>query len=404
MIIVNHVELLTVAQAARRLGVKPSTLYAYVSRGVLRSTRAPDGRRSLFDAGDIERLARRGRPRRSSRSAALDIVIETSITEIDHRGIRFRGHALDDLATTKSFEEVAMLLWTGTLGPTDPWPAPEPPASPTGTGRVLDRYLASVVAAASLDPDRRDRDPAALPKVGPRIASAMVDSLPVLGDGRTPRLHLPDRAPMRASLAGRLWTRLSPTRPPSGAVATVNTALVLLADHELAASTLAVRVAACTRADPYATVVAGLAAVTGPLHGSASRHARRLLRQAEATSADAAVLDALERTGTVPGFGHFLYPQGDPRGKVLLREARRAWPGSKRWLQVDAAIAAVHRRAGLEPNVDLALAALGHVAGMDDEAGERIFAIARTAGWLAHAFEEYGEAPLRFRPRAQFRG
>ena len=93
----------------------------------------------------------------------------------------------------------------------------------------------------------------------------------------------------------------------------------------------------------------------------------------------------------------------DPRAKVLLAAARRTWPGNKRWLHVDATIAAAHRRAGLAPNVDLALAAIGHVAGFDEEAGDRIFAIARTAGWLAHAFEEYQEAPLRFRPRAQFR-
>ena len=397
-------EQLSVAQAARRLGVKPPTLYAYVSRGVLHSTRAPDGRRSLFDADEVEQLARRGRPRRTSRVAALDIVIETSITEIDHRGVRLRGHPLDRLAVSSSFEDVAMLLWTGRLEPTEPWPAVTARAKTDDPGRVLDRFMTAVVAAAAADAERSRRDVDALPRVGPRLATAMLESLPMVGDVRTPRLHLPDRAPLRGSMAGQLWTRLSPSRPPSGAVRTINAALVLLADHELAASTLAVRVAACTRADPYAAVLAGLAAVSGPLHGSASRQTRRVIRRAEASSADTAVLEAREALGFLPGFGHALYPHGDPRATVLLRLAREAWPGSRRWLHVDATIAAARRRADVAPNIDLALAAIGHVAGMDDEAGERIFAIARTAGWLAHAFEEYGEAPLRFRPRAQFRG
>ena len=403
---------MTVTQAARRLGVKPPTLYAYVSRGVLASVRAPDGRRSLFESEAIEQLARRGRPRRASRGAALDIVIETAITEIDERGVRFRGHRLDDLAAGHTFEEVATLLWTGRLGPTDAWPTIELSA---GEGGVLDQYLAAVIAAGARDPDRRDRRPDAITRVGPRVATALLASLPVLGDGRTPRLHLPDRTPIRGTLAGRLWTRLTPARPTPAAVATLNSALVLLADHELAASTLAVRVAASTRADPYAAVVAGLAVVSGPLHGSASRHVRKLIRRAESTSGDAAVLEATSASAStsiststsasapVPGFGHFLYPNGDPRAKLLLAAARDAWPSNKRWLPIDGTIAAARRRTDAAPNIDFVLAAIGHLTGMDDDAGERIFALARTAGWLAHAFEEYGERPLRFRPRAVVR-
>jgi citrate synthase len=182
----------------------------------------------------------------------------------------------------------------------------------------------------------------------------------------------------------------------------MNAALVLLADHELAASTLAVRVAASTRADPYAAVTAGLATISGPYHGAASRLARRVLDRAQATSSDVALAEAFERNGLYPGFGHQLYERGDPRARVLLDLLHGAWPGNRRLAQVDALIAAARRRGEL-PNVDLALAALGHVAGMAPDAGEAVFTIARTAGWLAHAFEEYDEPVLRFRPRAQYR-
>ncbi len=394
-------EQMTVAQAARRLGVKPPTLYAYVSRGVLRSHRAADGRSSLFDPGDIEALARRGRPRRSSRTAALDIVIETSLTTIERERVRYRGHESGRLARTRPFEEVAGLLWTGELAPFDaPWaevPLGDVPETTAG-GRMSDRLMWAVQAAAVTDPHRRGD----AVTVGRRMVSAMVGALPIAGDGRTPRLHLPDRAPVRGAVAGRLWARLAPGRPPAGGVRTLNAALVLLADHELAASTLAVRVAASTRADPYAAVTAGLATISGPYHGAASRLVRRMLDRAQATSSDVALAEAFERNGLYPGFGHTLYERGDPRARVLLDLLHEAWPGNRRLAQVDALVAAARRRGEL-PNVDLALAALGHVAGMAHDAGEAVFTVARTAGWLAHAFEEYDEPVLRFRPRAQYR-
>lgn len=382
------------AQAARRLGVKAPTLYAYVSRGVLTSHRAPDGRTSLFDEDEIEALARRGRPRRSSRAAALDIVIETSLTTIEHERLRFRGHEVKRLARSHTFEEVAELLWVGELSASgDTWPG-RAVAVPDAT--ILHRVAWAVQAAAIDDPDRRSHDVAA---VGRRLIPTMVAALPVVGDGRVPELRLPGRERMRGTVAGRLWTRMAPGRPPSGAIRALNAALVLLADHELAPSTLAVRVAASTRADPYAAVAAGLATVGGPYHGKASAIVRRILQRARETNSDAALAEAHERDGVYAGFGHFLYERGDPRAQVLLALIRDAWPGHPRLAEVESLVRAAKRKDAL-PNVDLGLAALGHVAGMDVHAGDAIFAIARTAGWLAHTAEEYAEPVLRFRPRA----
>src|SRR5580698_6306698 len=114
-------DFLTAAQAAQRLGVKPATLYAYVSRGVLRRDRAADGRGSLFDAEEVERLARRGRPRRPA--GVVDITVESAITELTADSLRFRGHDATRLAVTRTFEEVAELLWTGELPPAQPVPS-----------------------------------------------------------------------------------------------------------------------------------------------------------------------------------------------------------------------------------------------------------------------------------------
>ena len=115
-------EFMTAAEAARRLGVKPATLYAYVSRGVLNRDKAPDGRGSLFAAEEVERLAQRGRPRRPA--GATDITVESAITEITADRLRYRGLDALRLATSHSFEDVAELLWTGQL------PQPAPPAQP----------------------------------------------------------------------------------------------------------------------------------------------------------------------------------------------------------------------------------------------------------------------------------
>jgi citrate synthase len=184
----------------------------------------------------------------------------------------------------------------------------------------------------------------------------------------------------------------------------MSAALVLLADHELAASTLAARAAASVRADPYAVVGTGLGAVSGALHGGASLGAEALV--AAAGSPDdvpRVVAELLRRGEKVPGFGHFVYRGGDPRAIVLLDLVRQAAPKSGQLAVAEAVLAEVRQKSLPEPNIDFALATLARVAGMVRGAGEAIFAVARTAGWIAHALEAYaGDAPLR--PRAVYTG
>ncbi len=397
---------LSTAQAAQRLGVKPETIYAYVSRGVLPRVTVDGGRTSTFSEHDVERLARRGRPRQTSRSQALDFTIETAITEITQTHLRFRGHDAHVLARTATFEQVAGLLLEGHLGAHEQWPtnALDVPRSST----IFDHASTTALYAGAGDPMRADLAPGSVAQTARTLIAAVVDSLPVSGDGRTPRLTLGDTT-YRATIAGRLWTRLTPRRPAPGMVATLNAALVLLADHELAVSTVGVRVAASARADPYRVIAAGIAAMSGPLHGGASRAARRMFDAAQADAGpnttlavERAAAQALDANGMYPGFGHKVYKQGDPRAELLLAMVREFAGGSREMALVDGFVATVRKRRDVRPNIDLALAAFGLVANLAEDAGEVIFSIARIAGWTAHAMEEYAEAPLRFRARAHF--
>ena len=427
---------ISAAEAARRLGIKQATLYSYVSRGVLTRRRAGGtggaggesggsggsgggrgsggggpGHGSLFDPGEVEELARRGRPRRAPGLAGL--VIESGVTEITDDGLWFRGMDALDLARDWHFEDVCDLLWVGQPRPSAAADAGEWQASrasvaagtaaqaalPPGT-YPLERLQVIVPALAAADPLRLQFVPPAVAAAGRAIIAGLVDCLPPAGPGSP---AAPD-APAGPGIPARLWPRLCPGEPPPGLLDALRAALVLLADHELAASTLAARVAASVRADPYAVVATGLGAVGGALHGGASLGAETMLAAAPDAAAVPRVVGELLRRGErVPGFGHFVYRGGDPRAGLLLAMVRRAVPASPRLAVVDAVLAEMHRRALPEPNIDFALAVLASCAGMIRGAGEAIFAVARTAGWLAHAMEEYTASTPR-RPRAVYTG
>jgi citrate synthase len=283
------------------------------------------------------------------------------------------------------------------------------PATPTTT----DALRVALALAPAGDPLRGDLRPDAVVATARSLVATLVESLPVLGDvGRVGRRHEGRRGDGRRGedrrgdgrISERLWVRLTTTRPSAPLVGVLDAALVLLSDHELAASTFAARIAASTRSDPYAVVLAGLGPVAGPLHGGASRAARRLFDDASRRGVTPALATAVEVHGLVPGFGHRLYRDGDPRAVALLDRLRRAAGRTRSMAVVDDVIEEMRRRPHVHPNVDAALAALGMVTSMPVDAGEAIFTVARSTGWIAHAIEEYAEAPVRFRPRALYVG
>jgi citrate synthase len=386
--------------AAIRLGVKPATLYAYVSRGIVRSERLPGTRRSRFSRRDVERLAgkRRGG---GGRAGGLEVVIETDLTLLDPAGrLYYRGwDVAEAVAGGASFEEVTTWLWEGERAAT-PIDAPatmtdatRPLAHALAAMPPMDRLRALVVGARQADPLRDDRRTEAVAITGRSLIAVLVDALPPLVDASP--------VPSAGSVAQRLWPRLSPLPADPSRVALLDAALVLLADHELAASTLAARVAASTWADPYLVVSAGLATLGGPLHGGASRGARQLIREVDggATAAEA-IGSRLREQQLIAGFGHRIYDAVDPRAEVLLGllgSIVGAMPSEQ------ALLATMRDRNLPFPNVDFALASMAERHQMIDDAGELIFTVARIAGWLAHAAEEY-QHRLRYRSRAVYTG
>lgn len=387
---------LTTEKAAERLGVKPETLYAYVSRGLIGSEREPGGRRSRYLRADVERLA--ARQRSGGRAGGLEIVVETELTLLDPAGhLYLRGWDVERAVDEATFETVATWLWTGEREDVEITAPPDLLRTVRRLTAALvdvpqpDRMRTVLAAVRSTDPFRNDRRPEAVAATGRTIIAAIVESLPALHDTDA------------TSVAGRLWSRLTPRPGTARDIALLDATLVLLADHELAASTLAARVAASTWADPYLVVQAGLAALGGPLHGGASEQSRALLREVVGgDSAAEAIGRRLAAGELVPGFGHRVYQERDPRADVLLQRlaTRRATAVARAGDEVLDTMAA--RRLPF-PNIDFSLAIMAERFEMIDGASETIFAVARTVGWLAHAIEEYRHR-LRFRPRAVYAG
>ncbi|MFD2767829.1 citrate synthase [Micromonospora eburnea] len=389
-------QLLTTNEVAHRLRIKPETVYAYVSRGLLDRVKVSGERISRFRLADVERLASRTQATRPERDAAP--AMRTATTLIAYGRLHYRGLDVAKLAPGTPFEEIARWLWAGERRP-EPFVAAAETVERArrasdhlpAQARLFDRLPVIVAVAAAMDPLRFDLAPATVTALAPALLSTMVDALPTAGEAA------PDD-----SLAARLWLRLTDLPASVAGLRALNAALVLLADHDLAASTIAVRVAASTRANPYASVLAGLGALDGPMHGAVGTSVYRMIEAALRDGAPAAIAECF-RNGGLPGFGHSLYPAGDPRGAALLDlvaelpiegELRRA---------VDDLVATAARRAAL-PNVDFAVAALAHATGMGPAAGEVIFAIARTAGWIAHVIEEYAQPANRFRWNSGYTG
>jgi citrate synthase len=392
---------LSAQQAAEFLGVKPETLYAYASRGLLR--RVGVGKRRGYLVEDLERLQSRQRARSGHgpvAAAALsfgDPVLDTRITGIDERGPLYRGQPAVELAAAGArFEAVAELLWSGQLPAAPPtWsPLATPPGGRGPERRSLEDLMLALPALTQAAPERLSRAAA----VELQLARQLIRSLAELLV-----------APRARRKTGSIAELLAPSAraPRKLATAALDLALVLLADHELNASSFAARIAASTDASLVACVTAALATLTGPRHGGACDRVEALLDEAATLSRPSDVIERRTRRGDlVPGFGHPLYPQGDPRARPLLERARalaRHDRATQKRLAPALALARVMERQGLPATVDFGLVALTRALGMQPGAAARLFALGRSAGWVAHVLEQRGsEAVLR--PRARYLG
>ena len=388
--------------AAARLGVSLATLYAYVSRGKIDSRPGPDGRCREYRAEDVEHLielrqAGRGAAQGAAHSLTWGLpVLETRISLIRPHGHYYRGRSAIELADAgASLEDVARLLWES--GGDDPFAIPPPSTWPKAVAMLsrqaelppLERTMASLPLLALAAPHPHSTD--AMQRRG--SAARLLCETAALLCGVRPR-----RQPIHQLMASH-WQRDNPHLP-----ALVRAALVLCADHELNASAFATRVAASTGAGLHAAVCAGLAALSGPRHGGATARAHALIRQTLLARDPAGhVRERLRRGEELPGFGHPLYPEGDPRAALLLRMLANSRPRPAGWVRVQRLVDAVNDNDGRAPSLDFALAAIASLHSLGADAALSLFAAGRTAGWLAHALEQQENGGL-IRPRANYAG
>ena len=414
---------LSAAEALQRLGVRPQTLYANVSRNRIRAKPDPkDTRRSLYNEADVKRLAGRRSGRRKDTAVAAgaiewgDPILSSALSTVAQGRLFYRGKDAVELAEVSTLEKIACLLWGagevewGTSGrgrdesrdasPLLAGPAragrsartagPAGAAKSAGTagrqstsvdcGLALERAFVALGRRAALDAPSLGR---ALPALQAEAASVLHTLTRAMLNSRSPGdgpIHDQFAAVWRRREAGDLMRR----------------ALVLLADHELNASTFATRVSISTGAPLAAGVLSGLATLSGPLHGRAALGVQELLNAARRVGPANAVREWLGQGRSVAGFGHPLYPAEDPRATALLSHMTPP----REYLELTEVVEEV---IGEKPNVDFAMAVLTEVCGLPREAPLMLFAVARCVGWLAHAIEQATTGhPIR--PRARYVG
>jgi len=379
--------LISTEEAAHLLGVKPATVYAYVSRGLLEPAERHGGKGSWFSRDGIIEF----RSMRSRGQARPEMRVESRITLIDGNRLYYRGFDVFELATWASCEQVAGLLWFGSL-PVDieVW---EPREDWVATSRVAQRRMPHDIAplrrlqaiAASIGGYAGSDFDTPPQQVGPVLIASIIESLP------GPRVWKP------APIATRLAAKLAGTAKPDPAqVDLVRMSLVLAADHGFAASTTAARLAAAYRADVHGIFGAGLSILGGGWQGAASTMVEPLFRAVVAGTPVREIIEgpwACEEP--IPGLGEPLHPRGDPRFDALIRAISELRPEAPILERVDRIVREVVA-AGLPlPNVDAGLAAVTMAAELVPGSGEMLFAIGRMLGWIAHAMEALEDKPVR---------
>jgi citrate synthase len=385
-------------EAARRLGVSRATLYAYVSRGLVRSSPSPgDPRGRRYAKEDVERLRRRGEERRDPEKAverALHFgvpVLESSITLISADKLYYRGYDVTELVRTRSVEEVASLIWTGSF---------ESDVAATelhvvAGGRSIEG-LPFITRAQSMLPLVAARDPLALDLRPRAVAQTGWRILNLLTSVAVESAELEETIEQTLR---RHWATKAPHAPEL-----LRAALIICADHELNVSSFTARCVASSGANPYSVVVAGLAAIEGPKHGGMSARVETMFEELRRSrDVKRALADRLRRGETLYGFGHRLYEKGDPRARVIFDLLQKHLSKSS-----EVKLAHEIAKAGEEliqekPTLDLALVALALALKLPPGAALTLFAIGRSIGWIGHAIEQY-ERDEMIRPRAKYVG
>lgn len=393
-------DFLGATEAAKRLGVSRATLYAYVSRGFIRSEAAPGkskSRERRYSREDVERLQQRTEGRKDPEKAAQHAlrwgvpILESSITLIANGRLYYRGRDVAELARTRSLEEVASLMWTGAFE-ADIFDTPLHviAGGPSADDLPFVNRAQSILAVvAARDPLAFDLRPRAVAQTGWRIVNLLTS---VAAESR-------ELAATVEETLAKAWVPRNEHAPEL-----IRAALILCADHELNVSSFTARCVASAGSNPYAVVIAGLAAIEGTKHGGATARVEASMNELRRVrDVKKALAARLRRGETVEGFGHPLYPSGDPRAKLLFELLEAHLPKSKELAAARAYAAAAESLLGERATVDFALVALLRTLALPPGSALTLFAVGRTIGWIAHALEQYAQNAM-IRPRARYVG
>jgi len=384
--------------ATKLLGVSRATLYAYVSRGFIRSEAVPGKPRlKRYAREDVERLRMRAEERRNPEKAAAHAlrwgvpILESSITLITDGRLYYRGHDVAELARERTIEEVVSLVWTGAFD-ADIFDTPlhvVAGGAATNDLPFINRAQSILPLVAARDPLAFDLRPRAVAQTGWRILNLLTS---VAAATRELEPTIDETLAMAWAPRGKHAAQL------------IRAALILCADHELNVSAFTARCIASASSNPYAAVLGGLAALEGAKHGGATVRVEALFDDLRRSRDLNGVLSQRLRRGErIEGFGHPLYPAGDPRAKLIFALLEERCAKSRELAFADALSTAAQRVLGEKPTVDFALVALARVAGLPPGSALTLFAIGRTIGWIAHAIEQYAQDAM-IRPRARYVG
>jgi citrate synthase len=387
---------LSAREASAELAISPATLYAYVSRGLIRSEPSSDSRSHRCRAEDVRGLKERRTPSpepRGLKSFDADLpVMDSAIATITEDGPIYRGVNCIDLAETETLEHAATLLWDVTG--VDPFSQDNCPhlsgemravAEAARHAAPIDRTVAVLALAASADPRAFTRAADGRAMVGGRILRLVIATM-------LNRTSSPE--PLHLQIA-KAW---APDQRRAADL--IRRALVLLAEHELNASAFTVRCAASTGLNLYDAMIPGLVALKGPKHGGAGVLAAQLVKTLVDGDVASVIRDRVALGERFAGFGHGVYKHGDPRARALLQALARAGAMEKLTREIPERIA---EATGEFVNIDYALAVLVHTLGLPPGNELVLFAMARTVGWIAHASEQLRHGRL-IRPRARYIG
>lgn len=366
--------------ACDRLNINPQTLYAYVSRGLVKcKPHQYDSRKRVYSSLDIDRLLAKknqGRSRHAIASSTIDFgepILKSSVSSIKEGQFFYRGRNAVEMSKTATLEDVFELLCNTKIK--DDWLS-DPRPSRSKSRKPYARFVDALASNVNRDHAHGNK----------RHAYTLLRLMAWNGVSanaiRSKHDNAVNQKPIHQLLA-ESWTQEK--RAPD----LIRRALVLSADHELNASTYATRITASAGATLAACLLTGISTLSGAYHGGLTDHCLAWLRKH--TRANSTI--NISKDDTVPGFGHRLYPEGDPRPDEILKHC----PAPNSWMNI---ANKVTQETNAHPTLDFGLATLEHQLKLPQGAGFAIFAIGRTVGWLAHSFEQRETGAL-IRPRAR---